>query len=195
VQIESIQFEKGVVDWDEMPFGPLPEVAFVGRSNVGKSSLLNALAGEDAARTSKKPGKTREFNFYSVNGGQLYFVDLPGYGYAKTSKTERERWGQFIGEYVTERPALHLVVHLIDSRHPPSEQDEDVLGALSEYEVPRAIALTKVDKLSGNERPQAERRMSEVLERFRMDVPVVLTSAESGRGLRELLDWVETFAG
>jgi len=195
VQIESIQFEKGVVDWNEMPFGPLPEVAFVGRSNVGKSSLLNALAGEDAARTSKKPGKTREFNFYSVNGGQLYFVDLPGYGYAKTSKTERERWGQFIGEYVTERPALHLVVHLIDSRHPPSEQDEDVLGALSEYEVPRAIALTKVDKLSGNERPQAERRMSEVLERFRMDVPVVLTSAESGRGLRELLDWVETFAG
>ncbi|PSQ89202.1 MAG: GTP-binding protein [Bacteroidetes bacterium QS_8_64_10] len=195
MQIESIQFEKGVVDWDEMPFGPLPEVAFVGRSNVGKSSLLNALAGEDAARTSKKPGKTREFNFYSVNGGQLYFVDLPGYGYAKTSKTERERWGQFIGEYVTERPALHLVVHLIDSRHPPSEQDEDVLGALSEYEVPRAIALTKVDKLSGNERPQAERRMSEVLERFRMDVPVVLTSAESGRGLRELLDWVETFAG
>lgn len=190
MKIESIEFVTGAVDWDGMPYDGRPEVAFVGRSNVGKSSLLNMLSGTDEARTSKTPGKTREFNFYLVNG-RFFFVDLPGYGYAKTSKKERARWGRFIGQYLTERRFLRLVIHLVDSRHPPTELDEDVFTVMRGGTVPYLIALTKTDKLSGNERPKARKRVEAALDEFGMEAPVVLTSAEDGRGRKELLQWID----
>lgn len=167
-------------------------MAFVGRSNVGKSSLLNALVGRRAlARTSGTPGKTQQFNYYLIDG-RLYFVDLPGYGYAKVSKRERERWGRFIGRYVSERDPLQLVIHLVDSRHPPTELDMDVIRLMKGSDVPYVIALTKSDKLSGNARVRSERTMREALAGYGIEAPVILTSAETKRGLGELLNWIES---
>ena len=195
MRIRDIEFVTGAVDWEGMPWDGRPEVAFVGRSNVGKSSLINMLARQDGvARTSGTPGKTREFNYYLVNNS-FYFVDLPGYGYAKTSKKDRQRWGEFIGQYLNERPPLRLVFHLIDSRHPPTSLDEDVLDLMRGSSVPYVIALTKTDKLSGNERPKSVARVKKILQQVHREVPIELTSAKDERGRSELLRWMDALVG
>lgn len=182
------------MSWSDLPKDGLPEVAFMGRSNVGKSSLLNALVGRKAlARTSGTPGKTQEFNYYLINR-RLYFVDLPGYGYAKVSKQARDRWGRLIGRYVSERDPLKVLIHLVDSRHLPTALDRDVIQLLKGSDLPYVIALTKSDKLSGNHRTKAERRMRDVLAEYGIEAPVVLTSAQTKRGLPELLEWIDTLA-
>ena len=132
------------------------EIAFVGRSNVGKSSLLNYLVGRKAiAQTSGTPGKTAALNFYLVNedrkDGGFYLVDLPGYGYAKTARTQREAWQQLIGRYATEREQLRAIVLLIDSRHLATKMDEELIELLRGGTVPAIIALTKADKISSNQ--------------------------------------------
>jgi GTP-binding protein len=173
----------------------MPEVAFVGRSNVGKSSLLNMLAGRTKlARTSGTPGKTQEFNYYRVNG-RLYFVDLPGYGYAKIARAQRNRWSRFIGRYLTERAPLRVVFHLIDSRHPPMERDEDVMAMMRGSAVPYVLVLTKADKLSGNARAQRLAAVEQVLAQAAMEVPVIFTSAKKKQGRKDLLQWIEDLAG
>lgn len=195
MDIQTVEFVKGAARWEHLPEDGLPEVAFVGRSNVGKSSLLNMLVGRKSlARTSRTPGKTQEFNYYLVNG-DLYFVDLPGYGYAKISKQQRERWGLFIGRYLTERPTLRAVFHLIDSRHPPTALDRDVIALLRGSPVPYIILLTKTDKLSGNQRVQNRREVEKVLEQAAMEVPLVLTSAQDRRGREEVLTWIDHLTG
>lgn len=191
MKITGVQFVKGAVRWEHLPTDGWPEVAFVGRSNVGKSSLLNMLAGQSGlARTSGTPGKTQQFNYYLVNQ-RLYFVDLPGFGYAKIARTERERWGRLLGRYLTEREPLRVVFHLVDARHPPMQQDEDIMDLMRGSPVPYVIALTKTDKLSGNQRAKSVARVEEVLEQKAMEVPVVLTSAKTGRGRKELLEWID----
>ncbi len=193
--IKDIQFIKGATRWEHLPVDGLPEVAFVGRSNVGKSSLLNMLAGrKKLARTSRTPGKTQEFNYYRVNG-RLYFVDLPGYGYAKIARTQRSRWGRFIGCYLTERAPLRGVFHLIDSRHPPTDLDQDVLALMRGGDVPYVLVLTKTDKLSGNGRALCRAALEQVLERAAMEAPIILTSAKKKRGREVLLQWVEDLTG
>ena len=190
---DTAEFVKGCVKWTQLPTDDRAEIAFIGRSNVGKSSLLNALLNrKNLARTSKKPGKTREFNYYRIDR-QFYFVDLPGFGYAKVSKTERARWRALIERYLGERHALRAVVHLIDSRHPPMEADEDVIDFMRGGDVPHLIALTKADKLSGNERPQSVRRVESVLDSVGLELPTVLTSATTNRGIPELRNWIATF--
>lgn len=192
--IRDVKFVKGVTEWDSLPRDGRPEVAFIGRSNVGKSSLLNMLVGRrNIARTSGTPGKTQEFNFYLVNE-RVYFVDLPGFGYARVSRTVRERWGRFIGHYLTEREPLRLVVHLVDGRHEPTRLDRDIIETMRGGHTPYVIALTKTDKLSGNQRPQSERRVQKVLEEYAMEVPVILTSAVDQRGKKELLGWIASMA-
>ena len=193
--IKDIQFIKGATRWEHLPTDGLPEVAFVGRSNVGKSSLLNMLAGRTKlARTSGTPGKTQEFNYYRVNG-RLYFVDLPGYGYAKIARTQRERWGRFIGRYLTERVPLSAVFHLIDSRHPPTELDQDVMAVMRGGDVPYILVLTKTDKLSGNGRARSQAALEQVLKRNAMEAPIILTSAKKKLGREALLAWVEDLTG
>ena len=193
--IKDIQFIKGATRWEHLPTDGLPEVAFVGRSNVGKSSLLNMLAGRTKlARTSGTPGKTQEFNYYKVNG-RLYFVDLPGYGYAKIARTQRRRWGRFIGRYLTERAALRVVFHLIDSRHPPTELDHDVIDLMRGGDVPYVLVLTKTDKLSGNGRARSRAALEQVLARKAMEAPVILTSATKKQGREALLQWIEDLTG
>ncbi len=194
MHIREITFVKGAASWSGLPSDGLPEVAFAGRSNVGKSSLLNALAGRRAlARTSGTPGKTREFNYYLVNGG-LYFVDLPGFGYAKISKQERARWARLIERYVTERDSLRLLVHLVDSRREPGEIDRSFIECMRGQGAPYAIALTKCDKLSGNERAKAERGMRETLSSVGLEIPIFPTSSQTKRGLPALLEWIGTIA-
>ncbi len=188
------QFVGSAARWEDLPDDGRPEVAFVGRSNVGKSSLINALLRrKNLARTSGRPGKTQTFNHYLVDG-RFYLVDLPGYGYAKASKEARERWRRLIERYLAERRPLRLVVHLVDSRHPPTALDEDVIAAVTGPRVPYLVALTKVDKLSGNERTRCRRRMEEVLLPFGLEAPIVLTSAKTGRGRKELLSWIGDLA-
>ena len=189
---DTAEFVKGCVEWEQLPRDGSPEIAFVGRSNVGKSSLLNAiLKRKKLAYTSKKPGKTQEFNYYRIDR-RYYFVDLPGFGYAKVSKKQRERWARLIERYLNERMPLRAVVHLIDSRHPPMDADVDLMDFMRGADVPYLIALTKADKLSGNKRTQSVQRVTKMLAEVGREHPVVLTSAKTKRGLGELRSWIAT---
>jgi GTP-binding protein len=183
-------FVKGAARWEQLPSDKRPEIAIVGRSNVGKSSLLNALLGrKNLAYTSKTPGKTQQLNYFRVDD-HFYLVDLPGYGYAKAPPSARDEWAQLQERYLAERPSLRGVVQLIDSRHPPMDSDTALIERLRDTGVPHLLALTKTDKLSGNGRAQARRRMDECLAELAIERPVVLTSATSNRGMPELRDWI-----
>jgi len=157
VQVVSAEFSKTATKPDEWPRGPAPEVAFVGRSNVGKSSMLNALTRRKGlARVSSTPGRTRALQFFDLavrptpnaRPRQLRFCDLPGYGYAKVSKAERDRWAAMIEDYLRERDVLRAVVLIVDVRHPPSESDHDALAFLRAGGRQVVVAATKTDKLA-----------------------------------------------
>ncbi|HOJ33773.1 MAG TPA: ribosome biogenesis GTP-binding protein YihA/YsxC [Candidatus Hydrogenedentes bacterium] len=137
---------------EDFPPANKPEIAFAGRSNVGKSSLLNALVGRKGlAQVSKSPGKTQCIHFYEIDG-KFRFVDLPGYGFARVSKSLRQQWGVVIPQYIKTRPTLRAVVHVIDSRHAPMESDIELLQFLREIPVSILFAATKSDKLKSSER-------------------------------------------
>jgi GTP-binding protein len=197
VKIHNVEFAQAAGSWAQLPEDGRTELAFVGRSNVGKSSLLNYLIGRKAlARTSNTPGKTTTLNFYLANADQhgqggFYFVDLPGYGYAKVSKSQREKWMQLIGRYVTERAPLGVVFHLIDSRHPPTKLDEELLDLLRGGPVPYVILLTKADKLGKNQQRSRVAQLKKRLAGMGLDLPVVLTSSEKKQGAEEIWQWVE----
>lgn len=190
--ITEARFVRGVVRWQDLPDDARPEIAFLGRSNVGKSSLLNRLVGRRAlARTSGTPGKTQEFNYYLVND-RFYLVDLPGFGYARVARTQRERWQRFIGRYLTERVALRGVFHLVDSRHPPTALDREVMLLTKAAPAPYVVLLTKADKLSGNQRGKSVAAVQRALREAGREAAVVLTSAHDGRGRDEVLGWLDT---
>lgn len=195
MRITDAAFVKSVADGGALPTDGLPEVAFVGRSNVGKSTLLNRLTGQNAlARTSRTPGRTRTFNFYLAErprGGSFYLVDLPGLGYAKASKRERERWQRIIVRYLLEREPLRLVMHLIDSRHVlTTALDRELLQLLGGQRVPYLAVLTKADKLRQGEHDETVRRAKEALLEAGLEAPVLLTSAKSGQGIDEVRAWM-----
>ena len=166
------------------PTNELPEVAFAGRSNVGKSSLLNRLVRRKAfARVSNTPGRTREINFFKVNG-RFVLADLPGYGYAKISKTRKAEWLPLIEGYLRMSPALRGVVQLLDVRHHPSEEDLQMLDFLAEIEAPTIVVLTKIDKLRAREVPD---RVHEIAVALRLeDEQMIPFSAETNQGRDEL---------
>ncbi len=182
-----IHFVKGVVRVDGLPVEPLPEIAFAGRSNVGKSSLLNALTGRKAlARTSNTPGRTRELNYFCV-GDVLHMVDMPGYGYAKAPKAQVKGWNQLIYDYLRGRAQLKRVFLLIDARHGIKNTDQDVLALMDEAAVSYQIVLTKVDKISAAQldRVQAE-TAAELAKHAAAHPEIIATSAEKRLGIDEL---------
>lgn len=166
-----------------LPPSTTPEVAILGRSNVGKSSLLNALFGrKNLAHVSSKPGKTASVNFYDVDGISL--VDLPGYGFAQVSNSQRTAYAALIAGYFEGERSHNLAVQLIDIRHDPTKLDEESVAALEELGIPLVIALTKADKLS---RSKALSQRAKVARLFGVDPGrVIVTSAEKGTGMQEL---------
>jgi GTP-binding protein len=185
MKVKSAAYVKSALRLDDCPRDRRPEVAFAGRSNVGKSTLLNTLLNvRGLAKVSKKPGKTQTINFFDVNG-RYYFVDLPGYGYAQVPKSLQETWGQAVTRYLREREHLRLVVHLVDARHTPTGQDDDLLTLLEEAEVPAVLVATKCDKLSMGEK---ERALAEIRRKLRLedDAVVIPFSSITKEGLGPL---------
>ncbi len=185
--IRNVEFIGGMAEkhgW--RPDSSLPEVAFAGRSNVGKSSLLNCLVRRKSfARVSRTPGRTREINFFRVNNG-FVLVDLPGYGYARVSKQQKSEWKPLMESYLRRTTQLRGIVLLLDIRREPSEDDRAMLDFLAEMEVPTIVALTKIDKLG---KSAARERVAELAETLRLsNEQVIPFSAHSGEGRVELLE-------
>jgi len=168
---------------DDFPRDQRPEIAFCGRSNVGKSSLLNTLTNvRGLARTSSTPGRTQTINFFVINES-MYFVDLPGYGYAKVSKTVRESWGPMIEDYLRNREQLNLAVMIVDSRMAPTDSDVMVKQWLDRCRIPTTVVLTKTDKISNNQLHQALRQGTQTLD----TKEIIAFSAVTGAGKDAIL--------
>ncbi|MFZ4450571.1 ribosome biogenesis GTP-binding protein YihA/YsxC [Salibacterium aidingense] len=166
---------------EQYPKTGLPEIALAGRSNVGKSSFINTLVTrKNLARTSGKPGKTQTLNFYNIEE-RFVFVDVPGYGYAKVSKSERAAWGEMMETYFSNRENLQGVVLIIDVRHAPSKEDVQMYAYLKHFELPILVIATKADKVSKNKRPRHVKQVKETLGMEKTD-DIVLFSAETGQG-------------
>jgi GTP-binding protein len=185
MKVVSAEFVKSVMNLEQCPKDGRPEIAFVGRSNVGKSSLLNALLSRKGlAKTSSTPGKTQTINFFDVNR-VIYFVDLPGYGFAKVPKGVKMEWSRVMTSYLRNRPPLRLVVLLLDSRHEPTARDEEMLELLDASGVPTLLAATKVDKLKNSERA---RNLRGIRARLELDEEAELLpfSSVTGEGTKPL---------
>jgi GTP-binding protein len=188
-------FEISAVTPSQFPDPDRAEFAFVGRSNVGKSSLLNMLTGlKRLAKVSSTPGKTRQINFFRF-GDTIRFVDLPGYGYAKASQTSRAEWGKLITSYFGQQRPLGMVLQLIDSRLPLQSSDASVLGLFIERELPVQIVLTKVDKLNQSERSKQARTLLQAMREIGYDGDIISSSSLKGLGKKELLQRMYETAG
>ena len=177
----------------QCPATNVPEYAFIGRSNVGKSSLINLLTRKGLAKTSQKPGKTMLINHFEINDGEFYIVDLPGYGYASRGKEQRDEFSKMIKDYILNREQMTLLFVLLDIRHNPQKIDVEFLRWLGENGVPFAIVFTKADKVG----PVAAQNKVEEYKKFLMKdwevlPPVFITSSEDKRGKEDLLDYIES---
>lgn len=178
MKITSAEFIKSAFNESHWTADGLPEIAFLGRSNVGKSSLINSLLSRKSlARTSNTPGRTQSINFFLINGS-FYFVDLPGYGYARVSKTMRQDWGKMAEEYLLKRSELRLFVQLVDSRHPPSRLDLELGSWLEYHGKPTIVVATKSDKMSANQLIKTLREIKTAMP----ERTIIPFSAETGRG-------------
>jgi len=189
MNFNNTEFYASYGRYDQIPPSEMPEVAFSGRSNVGKSSLINKIFNrKKLARVSSVPGKTATINFYKADG--CYMADLPGYGYAKISKSEKLRWAELIEGYLNADRDIALVVQLIDMRHPPSEDDLHMIDFLIEREQPFVIVFTKADKLSAKEREERRRGFASEIPYFD-SIEVVEFSAVTGEGTDEIRSVIE----
>lgn len=192
MKITQAEFIISAASQSQLPTDALPEIALAGRSNVGKSSLINRMINrKNLARTSSVPGKTQTLNYYRIND-QLYFVDLPGYGYAKVSKTQRASWGKLIERYLLSREHLKLVLQIVDLRHPPTADDCAMFEWLQHYGIPTIVIATKADKLP---KTHIQRHLKAVHEKLDLssDTPLVTFSSETGQGREELWELIQHF--
>ena len=188
LKYETARYEASYGTIAQLPKPTTPEVSFVGRSNVGKSSLLNRLLGrKQLARVSSIPGKTANINFFDVDG--VKFVDLPGYGYAKVSHTEKQRWTDLIGGYFEQERSFNLVISLVDIRHEAQKLDLQMVDFLTEAELPFVVALTKADKITRNKQSQAAAALRSSFGLAQEQI--IITSSETGLGIDELRRRIE----
>lgn len=191
--IKNAEFIISAVGPKQYPTDQLPEIALVGRSNVGKSSMINKfIRRKNLARTSSKPGKTQTLNYYRINDNEFYFVDLPGYGFAQVSQAVKEKWGQFIDAYLTRRETLCGVIQLVDLRHPPSKDDIAMYRWLIHMHHEVLVVATKCDKISKGQWQKHVKQIREGLQSEK-EQKILVFSAETGQGLEELNTWVEMY--
>ncbi|MCR4441058.1 MAG: ribosome biogenesis GTP-binding protein YihA/YsxC [Peptococcaceae bacterium] len=191
MKITKAEFAACAVNPSQYPAGGQPEIALVGRSNVGKSSLINKfLNRKNLARTSSQPGKTQTINFYRINDS-WYFVDLPGYGYARVSKELKLSWARFINDYLEKRPQLAGIIMIVDIRHPPSGDDVRMFVWLEHSGLPFIIVATKADKVPRGRWAAHRQAVARGLKPDGVELPVVIFSAQTGYGMEELAAWVE----
>lgn len=189
MNFNKVAFERSFGISSQLPPSTLPEVAFAGRSNVGKSSMLNALFGRKSlAKVSQKPGKTSTINFFATDTAR--FVDLPGYGYARVAKSEKGRWAELIEGYFNQDRNFALVVSLVDIRHEAQQLDLNMIGFLQEAGLPFAVVLTKADKLSKNQQNKQAALLRRQLA-LPDDVPMLVTSSEKKIGFDSLRKLIE----
>ena len=194
MDVNQVELTISAVQEDQYPTDQQPEIALVGRSNVGKSSLTNVLINrKNFAHTSSQPGKTQTLNFYHVEEA-LYFVDVPGYGYAKVSKKQREKFGKMIEHYLTNRDQLKGVIELVDGRHVPTDDDIAMYQWLTYYQVPTLVVATKVDKLKPSQYNRIEKQVRQAL-RMQAGAPLILFSAQTRLGKEQVWDWISQQAG
>ncbi|MDE6095814.1 MAG: ribosome biogenesis GTP-binding protein YihA/YsxC [Muribaculaceae bacterium] len=193
MDIKNARYEISSSKVEQCPDTNVPEYAFIGRSNVGKSSLINMLTrSRGLAKTSQKPGKTLLINHFRINNGAFYIVDLPGYGYAARGKEQREDFRRMIESYILHRRQMVLLFVLIDIRHEPQKIDMEFLDWLGENEVPFAIVFTKADKLGTNAgAAKVEEYKKELLKKWEELPPVFVTSSEKNTGRDDILDYIE----
>lgn len=190
MKIESAVFETSFGTANQLKPSTLPEIAFSGRSNVGKSSLINKLLNRKSlARVSATPGKTATINFYLLN--TLRFVDLPGYGYARVSNSEQQRWAKLIESYFEDERDLRLVFQLVDMRHPPTKDDYMMINYLADQGIPFVIVLTKADKLNKTQRAERMLSLKEELKEYD-GISFIPFSSENGEGVNELRNILES---
>ena len=188
--MSKIEFIKSVSALDQLPELELPEIALAGRSNVGKSSFINTLFNRKGlAKISSTPGKTRTLNYYNVEN-KFYLVDLPGFGYAKVSKTERESWERLLIKYFQNNPNITRIIHFIDSRHKPTQLDIILNKLLIGLDIPYIVLLNKVDKLKQSELAKAKREIIEVFPELSIGDNLFLFSSVKGTGKKELTNFL-----
>lgn len=188
MNFNKAEFDRSFGISSQLPISDKPEITFAGRSNVGKSSLLNKLFNrKNLARVSSVPGKTVTINFYNVDGQR--FVDLPGYGYAKISKQERDRFGELMEGYFQSGRKINLVIQLIDMRHKPSADDYGMISFMEQMNLPFIVVLTKADKLKKKEYERKVNSISEELNNPKY--PVIPFSAVTGQGIEEIKSLIE----
>ncbi|MEE0982440.1 MAG: ribosome biogenesis GTP-binding protein YihA/YsxC [Bacteroidales bacterium] len=190
--VSSAEFVKSSQELNQCPQPDMPEFAFIGRSNVGKSSLINMLVDKkDLAKTSSQPGKTQLINHFLINE-EWYLVDLPGYGYAKTSMENRKKWRKMIEDYLLKRVNLLTVFVLVDSRLEPQKIDLEFINFLGENQVPITLIFTKTDKQSAKKTEESLERFKESLSEYWEELPkIILTSSEKRVGRDEVLETIE----
>lgn len=191
MKVHNVEMIGSFVRPEQFPEDGLPEFALAGRSNVGKSSFINRMIGRKAmARISSKPGKTQQLNFYRIEE-QLYYVDVPGYGYAKVSKSERAAWGKMIEQYFMGRKELKAVVLIVDIRHDPTADDCMMYDFLKHYNIPVIVVATKADKIPKGKWDKHKKHVRETLEMDKQD-PLIVFSSEKGLGLEQAWDEIES---
>lgn len=191
IDTNNIRFFKSVYSLKDLPADNHPEIILCGRSNVGKSSFLNSVFNKkNLAKTSSTPGKTRSLNYY-LYMDKIYFVDLPGFGYAKVSKAEREKWQKLIEDYLSLRRNIISAVHLIDSRHRPTELDQLLRYYIMTKNIPYSVVLNKIDKLKQSEMFSARKQIVELFPELEPDTSLFLYSALKGTGKKSIINFLK----
>lgn len=194
MNVNNVELAAVAVKAAQYPEETMPEVAFAGKSNVGKSSLINTMINRKSlARTSQNPGKTRTINFYNVENA-LYFVDLPGYGYARAPKSEIAKWGKMIEDYLIKRESLRAIIMLVDIRHEPGENDKMMYDWLKHYGHKIIVVATKSDKLKRSQLPKHKKMLSQALGLEKEDI-LIPFSSENKSGKEELWNIIEEVSG